>query len=166
MGRLRKYETAAERARAYRARKRLAQTISVHFRHAADAWETPQALFDALDREFQFEVDVCATADNAKCARYFTPEQDGLRQRWEGTCWMNPPYGAEIGRWVQKAYESSLFGATVVCLLPARVDTRWWHQYVTLAAQIRYLPGRLRFGGAKHSAPFPSAIVVFRPVVP
>jgi phage N-6-adenine-methyltransferase len=128
MGRPRKYHTNAERYRAYRQRKRqarLAKRLSVHFSSDIDAWDTPQGVFDALDAEFHFDTDVCADAGHAKCPQYFTREQDGLRQAWRGTCWMNPPYGAEIDRWVQKAYESSLFGATVVCLLPARVDTRW-----------------------------------------
>ena len=165
-GRPRKYATGAERARAYRQRKRqarLAQVVSVHFKHETTLWSTPQGLFDALDAEFHFTTDVCADASNAKCAHYFSPAQDGLRQRWEGTVWCNPPYGAEISRWVQKAFEASLYGATVVCLLPARTDTRWWHQYVLPCAEIRYLPGRQRFGESGNSAPFPSAVVVFRP---
>jgi DNA N-6-adenine-methyltransferase (Dam) len=86
-----------------------------------------------------------------------------LHQSWAGVCWCNPPYGTVIGRWVRKAYESSQAGATVVCLLPARCDTQWWHTYVLPYAEIRYLQGRLKFGGAKNSAPFPSAVVIFRP---
>jgi len=125
-------------------------------------WETPLDLFEALDREFGFELDVCAMPENAKCERYFTPEQDGLKQRWEGVCWMNPPYGRGIRRWIRKAYEESLRGATVVCLIPARTDTSWWHDYC-LKGEIRFLRGRLRFGGAKRNAPFPSAIVIFMP---
>ena len=166
VGRPRLYHTDAERARAYRQRKqqaRRAQAVSVHFKHETTLWSTPQGLFDALDAEFHFTTDVCADASNAKCAHYFSPAQDGLRQRWEGTVWCNPPYGAEISRWVQKAFEASLYGATVVCLLPARTDTRWWHQYVLPFAEIRYLPGRQRFGEGGNSAPFPSAVVVFRP---
>ena len=92
---------------------------------------------------------------------YFTKAVDGLRQKWTGVCWCNPPYGKEIHRWVQKAFESSLFGTTVVCLLPARVDTRWWQNYVMPAAEIRYLPGRLKFVGGEDRAPFPSAVVIF-----
>ena len=127
-----------------------------------DDWETPQFLFDGLNAEFGFEVDVCATVENAKCKRYFTPEDDGLVQEWKGTCWMNPPYGRVIGRWIQKAFEASLGGALVVCLVPARTDTRWWHKYA-MRGEIRYLRGRLRFGNSDNSAPFPSAIVIFRP---
>lgn len=137
-------------------------TMSVHFSSQRMDWETPQWLFDQLDAEFGFELDVCATPENAKCERYFTPEHDGLSQEWTGVCWMNPPYGREIGRWMRKAYESSLNGATVVCLVPARTDTAWWHDYAA-KGEVRFLRGRLRFVGARHSAPFPSAIVVFRP---
>jgi phage N-6-adenine-methyltransferase len=123
-----------------------------------DDWETPQDLFVCLDREFAFTLDVCASQKNAKCERFFDHEQDGLSQSWEGeVCWMNPPYGREIGRWVQKAYEEN---CTVVCLVPARTDTAWWQDYC-MKGEIRFLRGRLRFGGKGH-APFPSAIVVFR----
>ena len=124
-------------------------------------WETPQAFFDALDREFGFTLDVCATPENAKCLIFITPEMDGLKQRWGGTCYMNPPYGREIGKWVKKAYESSHQGATVVCLLPSRTDTRWFHDYC-MKGEIRFIIGRLKFGGSKNSAPFPSAVVIFR----
>ncbi len=96
----------------------------------SDNWETPQWLFDRLNDWYGFETDVCAIPENAKCERYFTPEQDGLAQEWTGVCWMNPPYGRKIGDWVKKAYESAKAGATVVCLLPARTDTAWWHDYV------------------------------------
>ncbi|MDQ3831742.1 MAG: phage N-6-adenine-methyltransferase [Candidatus Tectomicrobia bacterium] len=128
-----------------------------------DQWSTPDELFASLNDEFGFTLDVCADESNAKCAHYLTKEMDGLKHKWTGTCWMNPPYGSEIDRWVQKAYEASLYGAIVVCLLPARVDTRWWHNYVTLASEIRYLKGRIKFGGQTNSAPFPSAVVMFRP---
>jgi phage N-6-adenine-methyltransferase len=135
---------------------------SVHFSSATDMWETPQALFDKLNVKHGFETDVCAVAENAKCANYFTPEMDGLKQEWLGVCWMNPPYGRGIGAWVRKAYESALRGATVVCLLPARTDTAWWHDYIIPhASKIEFLRGRLKFSGHKNSAPFPSAIIVF-----
>ena len=126
-------------------------------------WETPGWLFNELDREFGFNLDVCATKENAKYDMYFSPEDDGLSQDWMGlTCWMNPPYGREIGDWIKKAYEESLQGATVVCLLPARTDTAWFHEYIYEQAEIRFLRGRLRFDGANNSAPFPSMVVVFR----
>lgn len=136
--------------------------VAVHFSSAAEMWATPQGFFDGLDTEFGFQVDVCAIAENAKCARFFTPEEDGLAQEWTGICWMNPPYGRTIGRWMRKAYESSQLGATVVCLVPARTDTVWWHEYA-MKGEIRFIRGRLKFGGHKNSAPFPSAVVVFRP---
>jgi len=124
-------------------------------------WATPQELFDRLNAQYHFETDVCATAENAKCGKFYTKEQDGLKQDWGGVCWMNPPYGKEIGKWMEKAYtESRTAGATVVCLVPARTDTTWWHDYA-MKGNIQFLRGRLKFGGCKNSAPFPSAIVVF-----
>ncbi len=134
---------------------------NVHFSSATDLWSTPQEFFDALNREFGFSVDVCATTENAKCARYFTREQDGLTQDWRGVCWMNPPYGREIGKWMSKAYRSAMVGTTVVCLVPARMDTAWWHDYAA-KGEVRFVRGRLKFGGVANSAPFPSAAVVFR----
>jgi phage N-6-adenine-methyltransferase len=131
------------------------------FSSLTDQWATPQGVFDLLNAEFGFGLDVCALPENAKCRRYFTPKLDGLKQVWKGTCWMNPPYGREIVDWMKKAYESSLQGATVVCLVPARTDTAWWHDYAA-KGEIRFVRGRLRFGSASSSAPFPSAIVVFR----
>lgn len=148
--------------------------MSVHFSSKSDMWETPQDLFDRLDAEYAFTRDVCAIPENAKCKRFFTPEQNGLVQEWTGTCWMNPPYGRSINAWVAKAYESSLKGATVVCLIPSRTDTRWWHDYC-VKGEITFLKGRLKFvnrafpswradGSHKISpAPFPSAIVIFKP---
>ena len=129
------------------------------FSSKTDMWETPQNFFDELNKEFRFTCDVCAIEENAKCAKFYTPEQDGLKQTWGGVCWMNPPYGREIGKWVKKASESK---ATVVCLLPARTDTRWFHDYIYGKAEIRFVRGRLKFGGSKNSAPFPSMVVVFR----
>ena len=126
-------------------------------------WSTPQELFDRLDAQYHFEIDVCARPENAKCDRYYTSEANGLAQEWRGTCWMNPPYGREIGSWVRKAYESARDNdAKVVCLLPARTDTAWWHDYIKpFASNVEFIRGRIKFGGAKHGAPFPSVIVVF-----
>ncbi len=135
--------------------------MSVHFSSATDLWETPQDLFDKLDGEFNFELDVCANAENTKCSSFLDKEIDGLSVPWHGVCWMNPPYGRYIGKWMKKAYDSSLSGATVVCLVPARTDTAWWHDFA-MRGDIRYLRGRLKFGGHKNSAPFPSAVVIFR----
>jgi phage N-6-adenine-methyltransferase len=131
------------------------------FSSARVDWETPRALFSRLHREFSFTLDVCATRDNHMCAAYFTPEQDGLHQRWTGACWMNPPYGRSIGLWVSKAHTESTGGALVVGLLPARTDTSWWHDHVMKAREIRLLRGRLTFVGASAPAPFPSAIAIF-----
>lgn len=136
----------------------------VHFSSASDDWPTPEDFFRACDREFgPLRLDVCASAENAKCPRYFTREDDGLSKPWNGRVWMNPPYGREIGKWVKKAFESAKSGAkVVVCLLPARTDTAWWHDYVSQGS-VRFIRGRLKFGGHKNSAPFPSALVVFTP---
>lgn len=133
------------------------------FSSKTDLYETPQDFFDQLDAEFRFDVDVCALPENAKCKRYYTPEMDGLSQPWEGVCWCNPPYGREIGAWVRKARFASDAGNTVVMLLPARTDTAWFHDWIYGMAEIRFVRGRLKFGGGKNSAPFPSMIVIFRP---
>lgn len=130
------------------------------FSSKTDLWSTPQNFFDDLNAEFVFETDVCATPENSKCARFFTEDTNGLNQEWTGVCWMNSPYGRNIKSWVKKAYESSLGGTTVVCLLPARTDTSWWHDYA-IKGEIRFIRGRLKFGGQKNSAPFPSAVVIF-----
>ena len=132
------------------------------FSSNTDMWATPQDFFDVINKEFNFTVDVCATAENTKCSLFFTPEQDGLKQKWEGACYMNPPYGRSIGKWIQKAYNSSKEGAVVVGLLPARTDTKWFHEYIYNKAEIRFIKGRLKFGGCKNSAPFPSMIVIWR----
>lgn len=138
---------------------------AVHFSSTTDDWSTPAGFFGLLDAAFRFETDVCASDTNHKCARYFTPEMNGLAQDWTGTCWMNPPYGRGIDKWIKKARESAIHnGATVVCLVPARTDTRWWHEHC-LKGEIYFVPGRLKFGAAKHNAPFPCAVVVFRPQV-
>ena len=133
----------------------------VLFSSKSVVWETPQDLFDKLNAEFHFDLDVCALPENAKCEKYYTPEDDGLLQPWNGVCWCNPPYGRTIGKWVQKAYETFAGGGTVVMLLPARTDTKWFHEYIYNKAEIRFIKGRLKFGNSKNAAPFPSMIVVF-----
>jgi phage N-6-adenine-methyltransferase len=153
------YPSNAARQAAYRQRKR----TKVYLRHGSVEWETPRDFFDALHAEFHFTLDVCATARNAKCPQFYSRADDGLRQPWTGTCWMNPPYGRGIDAWIHKAYESAHAGVTVVCLIPARTDTRWWHTWVAPYAEIRFVPGRLKFSGSPHSAPFPCAVVIFRP---
>lgn len=128
------------------------------FSSKTDLWETPQELFDKYDEIYRFETDVCALPENAKCKRFFTPEMDGLKQEWSGVCWCNPPYGRQIGKWVEKAVKSF---ATVVMLLPARTDTKWFHDWCLPYGKIEFLRGRLKFGGCDNSAPFPSMIVIF-----
>lgn len=130
---------------------------------ASVEWSTPQAIFDKLNDEFHFTLDAAATPENAKCERYYTKAEDGLKMPWGGVVWCNPPYGREIGLWVKKAYESAHEnGGVVVMLIPARTDTKWFHDYVLHRAEIRFIAGRLKFGGAKNSAPFPSMVVIFR----
>ncbi len=132
------------------------------FSSKTDLWETPQKLFDELDSEFHFDMDVCANPENAKCEKFFSPEMDGLKQNWNGMCWCNPPYGKEIGKWIQKAAESVHGGATTIMLIPARTDTKWFHEFIYGKAEVRFLRGRLKFGNAKNYAPFPSMIVIFK----
>ena len=138
--------------------------MDVHYSSKTNEWSTPQDFFDELDKEFNFTLDPCATSENAKCNKYFTVEDDGLKQDWsKDVVFMNPPYGREIKYWVQKAYEESLKGATVVCLIPARTDTAYWHDYIFgKADDIRFIKGRLKFGGSKNPAPFPSAIIIYK----
>jgi phage N-6-adenine-methyltransferase len=137
---------------------------SVMFSSETDMWATPQEFFTELDQEFNFTLDPCASPENAKCAKYFTVEDDGLRQDWAGhTVFCNPPYGRQIGKWVKKCYEESRKpGTTVVMLIPARTDTSYFHDYVyNKAREIRFIRGRLKFGNSKNSAPFPSMVVIF-----
>lgn len=133
-------------------------------------WETPHWLFKDLDEEFAFGLDVCAMPWNAKVERYYTPSDDAIEQPWSGVCWMNPPYGRDLELWVAKAWGAAQCGATVVCLLPARVETAWFHELVlganetdTGADEIRFIRGRLTFEGAAREARFASIVVVFRP---
>lgn len=133
------------------------------FSSATGVWGTPPELFERYNDRYRFELDVCALPDNAKCDRYFTPEDDGLTQPWApARCWMNPPYGRGIDQWMRKAWEESQQGALVVCLVPSRTDTAWWHDWA-VKGRIEFLRGRLRFEGAPSSAPFPSAIVTYLP---
>lgn len=137
---------------------------NVMFSSKTDLWATPQDFFDKLNAEFGFTCDPCATAENAKCARFYTAAEDGLKQDWGGQCvFMNPPYGRAIGQWVAKAYaESRKPHTTVVCLLPARTDTRWFHEYILGKAEVRFVRGRLKFGDGANPAPFPSMVVIYK----
>lgn len=136
----------------------------VMFSSKSVTWETPQEFFDKLDTEFHFTLDAAALKENAKCKNYYTPEENGLKKEWNGIVWCNPPYGRkETGLWVRKAYEEYMRGCkTIVMLLPARTDTKWFHEYIYGKAEIRFVKGRLKFGGAKDAAPFPSMVVVFQ----
>lgn len=125
-------------------------------------WATPQAFFDELNKEFNFTLDPSATKENAKCAKFFTKEDDGLAQSWnKERVFCNPPYGVELKKWVEKA--SMTWGGIVVMLIPARTDTRYFHDYLYKKenVEIRFLKGRLKFGDGKGSAPFPSMVVIF-----
>lgn len=131
------------------------------FSHKSDEWETPQWLFDNLNEGFHFDLDVCATDENTKCAEWYTEEADGLKQDWGvATVWCNPPY-SQCEAWCKKVYEHYLNGGVGVMLLPVRTDTRWFHDYVWGKAEIIFIRGRLRFGGSTQNAPFPSMVVVY-----
>lgn len=129
-------------------------------------WETPQDFFEELDKEFHFTLDPCANELNHKCKKFYTEKENGLLQDWVGeVVYCNPPYFAkEQDAWVKKCYEESKH-ATVVMLVPARTDTKRFHEYILPHAEIRFLKGRLTFVGAKDPAPFPNMVVIFRPEV-
>ena len=127
-------------------------------------WETPPDLFKQIDAEFNFTLDVCALPETAKCPKYYTPSDDGLIQDWSNdVCWMNPPYGRYQIEWIKKAHEESLKGATVVCLIPARTETRVWHEVIFPNAEVRFFKGRIKFVGANDNAVFSPALVIFGP---
>jgi phage N-6-adenine-methyltransferase len=139
---------------------------SVHYSHKTDEWATPQSFFDKVSAEFGgFDLDTCATAENAKCAAYFDIAAGGLDQDWAGKNWCNPPY-SELKRWVKKARREQLRGNLTVMLVPARTDTIVFHEsiYNQPNVEVRFIKGRLKFGGSENSAPFPSMLVVFRPI--
>jgi phage N-6-adenine-methyltransferase len=126
-------------------------------------WPTPQDYFAELHAEFEFTVDACASAENAKLARYWDECDEGLMQSWEGErVYMNPPYGRQLPRWILKAWNEIGHAEIIVALIPARVDTSYWHRYIFGHAEIRFLRGRLRFEGAANVAPFPVAVVIWR----
>jgi site-specific DNA-methyltransferase (adenine-specific) len=135
---------------------------SVHFMSETPEWSTPQDTFDELNREFNFNLDPCATRENAKCAKFYDKKDNGLIRNWKHMrVFMNPPYGRDIGKWIKKAATGG--ASVVVALLPARTDTKYFHEYIYNKAEIRFIKGRLKFGGSKNSAPFPSMIVIFKP---
>ena len=137
--------------------------MDAHFSSNHQDWETPISFFTMMEKEHgPFDLDVCALPHNAKCSVFYSPVEDGLKQDWFGTCWMNPPYGRNIAHWMHKAVDEVMNGNAkkVVCLVPSRTDTAWWHDYA-MQGEIVFLRGRLKFEGAKNSAPFPSAVVIF-----
>jgi site-specific DNA-methyltransferase (adenine-specific) len=140
------------------------ENIQVMFSSKDDKWTTPQDFYDELNAEFGFTLDPCADDSNHKCNKYYTEEDDGLLQDWEGEIvFCNPPYGKAIKDWVRKAYiEGCKPNTTVVMLIPARTDTIYFHKYIYHKAEIRFLKGRLKFGNSKNSAPFPSMVVIYR----
>lgn len=140
------------------------RSLAALFSSKSTEWATPDWLFQALNREFAFDLDPASTHANAKTPYHFTKAEDGLKQSWgKHTVFCNPPFGREISLWVSKAHQAAQEGATVVLLIPARTDTSYWHRFVMQGAEIRFLRGRLTFGEAKHPAPFPSSIIIFRP---
>jgi site-specific DNA-methyltransferase (adenine-specific) len=138
--------------------------MKVHFSSKSNEWETPKDFYNKLNNEFDFTLDPCCTKQTAKCKKYYTIKDNGLIQDWSNErVFMNPPYGREIGKWIKKAYNESIKGALVVCLIPARTDTRYWWDFIFPYAEIRFIKGRLKFtnNGKSAPAPFPSAIVIF-----
>ena len=136
----------------------------VMFSSKTDNWATPQEFFDELNREFRFDHDPAADENNHKCNHYFTIAENGLLQSWGGhSVFCNPPYGREIGKRVEKAYkENEEHGNIIVMLLPARTDTKWFHEYIYHKAEVRFIRGRLKFSGAKFNAPFPCMVVIYK----
>ena len=137
---------------------------SALFSSKSDEWATPQYVFDELNREFNFTLDPCANINNHKCEKYYTIEQNGVLQNWSNErVFCNPPY-SDISNWVEKAYYESINNnALVVLLIPARTDTRYFHNFIYNKAEVRFIKGRLKFGDSANSAPFPSMVVIFRP---
>ena len=133
-------------------------------RSESPEWPTPQWLVDQLAAEFgPFDTDPAATRSNAKAPLFYTQEDDGLSQPWKGRVWLNPPYGRTIGLWMARARDqvADRVADRVVCVVPARVDTRWWRDSVAAASLVRFWPGRIAFADGTQPAPFPSAIIVF-----
>jgi len=141
-------------------------TSDVMFSSQRQSWETPWPLFNELNKEFQFTLDAAASKENTKCEHYITKEMDSLSQSWNdlslgGSVWLNPPYGRSIGSWIEKASIESSIGCSVVVLTFCRTDTKWWNRYAMRAAEIRLIPGRIKFVGANSSAPAPSCLLIF-----
>ena len=147
-------------------RKLFELNMNIHFSSQSNEWATPQEFFDELNKEFNFTLDPCATKENAKCDKFYTIEDDGLSKDWRNEIvFCNPPYGRQIKKWVEKAYwtnQTNMVDTPVVMLIPARTDTKYFHDYIYNKAEIRFIRGRLKFGGHINSAPFPSMVVIFK----
>ena len=137
--------------------------MKVHFSSNSNEWNTPDDLYNTLHNEFNFTLDPCTNGMNNKCDKFYTEKENGLIQDWsKDIVFMNPPYGRQISQWIEKAYNESLKGSKVVCLIPSRTDTKYWHDFIfNKASEVRFIKGRLKFGNSKNSAPFPSAIIVY-----
>ena len=137
--------------------------MEVHYSSKSNEWNTPDDLYNKLEKEFNFTLDPCTNGENNKCDKFYTEKENGLIQDWsKDIVFMNPPYGRQISQWIEKAYNESLKGSKVVCLIPSRTDTKYWHDFIfNKASEVRFIKGRLKFGDSKNSAPFPSAIVVY-----
>lgn len=147
---------------------------AVHYSTNTDEWETPPEIFTPLDAEFHFDLDPCATAENRKCQSYFDEHTNGLIREWHlmgyTFAFVNPPY-SNLKEWIKQCAHEGHF-MTVVMLIPARTDTKAWHKYIydatkwqfRTSVKVRFLPGRIKFVGGKHCAPFPSCIVIFKPL--
>jgi len=124
----------------------------IHFSSLRSNWKTPRNIYNILNKEFKFDFDPCPTRS----------KYNGLLIDWKKSNFVNPPYGKELPKWIKKGYEEYLKEKTVVFLIPSRTDTRWWHNFCMKATEIRFIQGRLHFDEYKNSAPFPSAIVIFK----
>lgn len=130
-------------------------------------WNTPKSLFDKLNQEFNFDFDLAASEENALCPKFYTQKEDGLKQNWDGVCWLNPPYGDKSSKmvdWIKKAYNDSQNNPnlTVVMLIPARTNTKWFHSYCLKSSEVRFILGRPKFGDSKHGLPQPLVLIVFK----
>ncbi len=126
-------------------------------------WETPPNLFNPLNDEFGFTLDVAATIENAKCEKFWTIQDDGLKMPWNGTCWLNPPYGRDVPKWLERALTESYHGTIIVALVPARTNTKWFHDLCLKVAEVRFVCGRPKFGDSDHGLPLPLAVIIYRP---
>ena len=141
-------------------------TFTNKFDSIKQKWNTPKELFDRLNKEFNFEYDLAAESDNTLCSEFYSKEQDGLKQKWSGICWLNPPYGDKTSKmvdWIKKSYNDTQANPnlTVVMLIPARTNTKWFANYCMKAAEIRFIIGRPKFGDCIHGLPQPLLLVVF-----